>query len=240
MRSNTSRMAGSGRPTQFCTVSMSAPTRLMTEATNQRVNGTSAIAVMRWAHQCSTPSFAEPSPIARPSGERIPDAIISGDPARYPGNPGNQSQRGGRADDNPPAEIGRFEVEGVAGVPDEMTDAVAQVIKQRNGPAEQQQKSDPRTKKILDAFVGLRPGSGRHEPPDEEDCSGAQSQTGGAVEDRQHRGELPSVDLKMRRQRPVGGSHLSRFRNPPWGGRGELARVPGSVNGRSPHAPCQG
>src|SRR6516162_3259331 len=174
MRSNTNRMAGSGRPTQFCTVSMSAPTRLMTEATNQRVNGTSAIAVMRWAHQCSTPSFAEPSPIARPSGERIRDAIISGDPARYPGNPGNQSQRGGRADDNPTAEIGRFEVEGVAGIPDEMTDAVALVIKQRNGPAEQQQESDPGTEKILDAFIGFRPGSSGHQPPHKQNSSGTQ------------------------------------------------------------------
>src|SRR5215469_726206 len=197
-------MAGSGRPTQFCTVSMSAPTRLMTEATNQRVNGTSAIAVMRWDHQCSTPSFAEPSPIARPSGERIRDAIISGNPASYPGDPGNQSQRSCRADDNPAAEIGRFEVESVAGIPDEMTDAVAQVIKQRNRPTEQQQEPDPGTEKILDPFIGLRPGGGGHQPPDEQNGSRAQRHAGGAVEDRQNGGELPSIDLKVRRKRPVG------------------------------------
>jgi hypothetical protein len=32
------------------------------------------------------------------------------------------------------------------------------------------------------------------------------------VEDRQNGGELPSVDLKVRRKRPVGGFHLRQFR----------------------------
>src|SRR6202030_4695646 len=97
-------MAGSGRLTQFCTVSISAPTRLMKEATNQRLNGTSATAVMRCIHQCSTPSFAEPSPIARPSGEHIRDVIMSGNPARYPGDPGNKGQHARRPDDDPTAD----------------------------------------------------------------------------------------------------------------------------------------
>src|SRR5205807_3770604 len=173
-------MAGSGRPTQFCTVSISAPTRPMTEATNQRLNGTSAIAVMRCAHQCSTPSFAEPSPIARPSGERIRDAIISGNPASYPGDPGNQSEDGGRPDDNPTTNIGRSEIERMAGVPDEVTDAIAQMIEQRQGPAEQQQEPDPGAEEILDAFIGLRPGSGGNQPPHEQDRAGAQRHAGSA------------------------------------------------------------
>src|ERR1700730_1055908 len=218
MSSNTSRMAGSGRPTQFCTVSISAPTRLMTEATNQRLNGTSAIAVMRCVHQCATRSSAEPSPIARPSGERIRDAIMSGNPAcqetrhvrkpgmsgnpacqetRHvrkpgmsgnpasdPGDPGNQSQDGGRPDDNPPTNIGRFEIERMAGVPDEATDAIAQMIEQRQGAAEQEQEPDPGTEEILDTFIGLRPGSGGNQPPQEQDRPGAQRNAGSAVEDR--------------------------------------------------------
>src|ERR1700746_1560142 len=190
-------MAGSGRPTQFCTVSISAPTRPMTEATNQRLNGTSAIAVMRCAHQCSTPSFAEPSPIARPSGERIRDAItsgnpacqepgMSGNPASYSGDPGYQSQHGGRPDDNPPTNIGRFEIERMAGVPDEVTDAIAQMIEQRQCPAEQQQEPDPGAEEILDAFIGLRPGSGGNQPPHEQDRPGAQRRAGSAVENRQN------------------------------------------------------
>jgi hypothetical protein len=32
------------------------------------------------------------------------------------------------------------------------------------------------------------------------------------VEDRQDGGELPAIDLKVRRKRPVGGSHLQQFR----------------------------
>src|ERR1700720_308918 len=198
-------MAGSGRPTQFCTVSISAPTRLMTEATNQRLNGTSAIAVMRCAHQCSTPSFAEPSPIARPSGERIRDAIMSGNPAcqetRHvrkpgmsgnpasdPGDPGNQSQDGGRPDDNPPTNIGRFKIERMPGVPDEGTDAIAQMIEQRQGPAEQEQEPDPGTEEILDPFIGLRPGRGGNQPPHEQDRPGAQRNAASAVEDRKNGG----------------------------------------------------
>src|SRR3984893_1295153 len=211
-------MAGSGRPTQFCTVSISAPTRLMKEATNQRLNGTSAIAVMRCAHQCSTPSFAEPSPIARPSGERIRDAIMSGNlacqetwhvrkpgmsgnpacqetrhvrkpgmsgnPASYPGDPGNQSQDGGRPDDNPPTNKGQFKIARMPGSPDEVTDAIAQMIEQRHGPAEQQQEPDPGTEEILDIFIGLRPGSGSNQPPHEQDRPGAQRHAGSAGEDR--------------------------------------------------------
>src|SRR5437763_2646721 len=202
-------MAGSVRPTQFCTVSISAATRPMTEATNQRHNGISAIALMRCAHQCSTPSFAEPSPIARPSGERIRDAIMSGDPASYPGDPGNQSQHGGRPDDNPAANIGRFEIERMAGVPDEVTDAIAQMVEHRQGPAEQQQEADPGAEEILNAFIGLRPRSGGNQPPYEQDRPGTQSHTGSAMEDRHDGGELPSVDLKVRRKRLVGGSHYA-------------------------------
>jgi hypothetical protein len=37
----------------------------MIEAANQSVSGTSATADTRWAHQCATPDFAEPSPFAR-------------------------------------------------------------------------------------------------------------------------------------------------------------------------------
>src|SRR5436190_11518480 len=104
--------------------SRSAPIRPITPLTNHRLNGTSAIAVIRCAHQCSTPSFAEPNPIARPSGERIRDAIMSGNPARDPGDPRSQGQDGGSRDNRPSPDIGRFEVESVAGVPDEVTDAV--------------------------------------------------------------------------------------------------------------------
>src|SRR5215469_5584022 len=170
----------------------------MIEATNQRHNGTSAIAVRRWAHQCWTPSFAEPRPIARPIGERICDAVMSRYPAGDPGNPGNQGQRGCRAGDDPAPEIGRLEVEGMARVPDEVSDAVAQVVEQRHGPAEQQQQPNPGPEEILGAFKGLRPGGGGDQPPYEQDRSGAERYARSAVKDRHDGSELPPVDLKVR------------------------------------------
>jgi hypothetical protein len=73
-------------------------------------------------------SFAEPKPTARPSGERIHVAAISGGPVGNPGDPGDHCQQGRSANDQPAAEIGRPEVERMPGIPDEMPDAVAQVI----------------------------------------------------------------------------------------------------------------
>src|SRR4051794_30859274 len=51
----------------------------MTEITNHSDSGTSAIDEMRCHHQWSTPSLAEPSPIARPNGDFIWGDFISGD-----------------------------------------------------------------------------------------------------------------------------------------------------------------
>ena len=52
----------------------------MIDATNQRVSGTSATAVTRCTRQCWEPFFAEPSPIARPRGERKERAIHQSHP----------------------------------------------------------------------------------------------------------------------------------------------------------------
>src|SRR4051794_2215219 len=51
----------------------------MTETTNHSDSGTSAIDEMRCHHQWSTPSLAEPSPIARASGDFIGGDFIGGD-----------------------------------------------------------------------------------------------------------------------------------------------------------------
>ena len=68
-----------------------------------------------------------------------------------------------------------------------------------------------RAEKILDPIVSLRARSGSNEPPHQQDGAGAQRDAGRPVEDRQHGSELPAVDLKVRRERPVGGSHLQQF-----------------------------
>src|SRR5215469_11880773 len=99
----------------------------------------------------------------------------------------------------------------MAGIPDEMPDAVAQMVEQRRAPAEQQYDPEPRAEKILHGVIGVRTARSRDEPPHEQYPAEAQGDAGGAVEDRHHRCELPAVNLKVRRQRPLGGSHPSAF-----------------------------
>src|SRR6516162_10324734 len=83
------------------------------------------------------------------------------------------------------------------------------MIEQRDGPAEQQQEPEPGTEEVLHTFKGLGPRSGGDQPPNEQKRAGAQHYPGGPVEDRQDGGELPAIDLKVRRKRPVGGSHAT-------------------------------
>src|SRR5882724_2111506 len=102
----------------------------MTAMTNHTVSGTSASAVTRCAHQCSTPSLAEPSPIARLNGERMRGvgvAILSA-PMGDAGDPGDRGQRRGPGNDRPAAGIDALEVEAVPRVPPQMPQPVAQVI----------------------------------------------------------------------------------------------------------------
>src|SRR6516225_1990434 len=140
---STRRIAGIGVETQSRTVSISAPISRMIAITNHTLSGTNAAAVMRCSHQCSTPSFAEPRPSARPSGERIRLVIISVDPVDDRGDPGDHCQHCRSANHEPAAEIGRLEVKRLPGIPDQMPDAIAQVIEQPCGPAEQQQQPNP-------------------------------------------------------------------------------------------------
>src|SRR6185312_14524852 len=132
----------------------SLPICASTEAVNQRASGTRAIAVRRWRHQCSTPSFAEPSPTARPSGERSRPcpAIISASlrlsrsrlaPLRQAGGDGDDRQDGARREDGPAARVGALEREAAAGVPGEVAYAVAEMEEERIGPADEEQDADP-------------------------------------------------------------------------------------------------
>src|SRR5579863_1249684 len=120
----------------------------MTAMTNHSTSGTSAIAVTRWAHQCSTPSLAEPSPIARPKGDLIGGrrrgVAISPSPMGNADNPRDRGQHDGRGDHGPAAGIDAAQFEAAPAIPPQMPQPVAQVIEQRNGPAEQQHPADPR------------------------------------------------------------------------------------------------
>src|ERR1700687_5762551 len=100
----------------------------MTAITNHSASGTSAIAVTRWAHQCSTPCLAEPSPIARANGERMRGVAISSAPVGNADDPGNRGQYDGCADHGPAAGIDALQVEAAPGIPPQMPQPVAQVI----------------------------------------------------------------------------------------------------------------
>src|SRR3954471_17993764 len=127
--------------------------------TNHNTSGTSAIEVTRNAHQCSTPSFAEPRPIARPSGERIGArkrwSAISIAPAGQADEPGGDCQHGGRGQNRPAAGIDALQFEAAAGVPPQMPDAVAEMVEQRHAPAEQQDQAEPGTEKTLHPGISL-------------------------------------------------------------------------------------
>src|ERR1700680_3252951 len=107
----------------------------MTTITNHSASGTRASAVTRRAHQCSTPSLAEPSPIARLNGERRRGVAISPSPMGDAGDPGNEGQRRGPGNDRPTAGIDALQVEAMPGIPPQMPQPVTQVIEQRNAPA---------------------------------------------------------------------------------------------------------
>src|SRR5205085_12470989 len=92
--------------------------------------------------------------------------------------------------------------------------------------------ANPRAEKALDRGIGLWPIGSGAEPPDQQDGAEAQRDPGGAMQDRHHRGQLPTIDLQMRRQWPLGGAHAQ--------GTGEiqpdcdLDRAPRSVNATRP------
>src|SRR5207302_7902590 len=110
----------------------------MTAMTNHSASGTSASAVIRWAHQWSTPSLAEPSPIARLNGERMRGIAISSAPIGDAGDPGDQGQDDRRRNHHPAAGIDAFQLEAALGVPPQMPHPVAQMVEKRNAPAEQE------------------------------------------------------------------------------------------------------
>src|SRR5713226_7899362 len=144
------RIAGSGWRTQSTNSARSAPASSMTAITNHSASGTSASAVTRWAHQCSTPSLAEPSPIARLNGERMRGVAISSAPIGDAGDPGDDGQRCRPRDHCPAAGIDALQLEPAPGIPPQMPQPVAQMVEQRNAPAEQQNPADPRAEKCLD------------------------------------------------------------------------------------------
>src|SRR5438067_13214106 len=109
---------------------------------------------------------------------------MSMSPMRNADHPCDDGQGGGDREHRPTAGIDAVQLESAAGVPPQMPDAVAQMIEQREAPAEQQHQSQPRAKKALDR--GIRFGSiGRGaEPAHQQYRPDAEREPGGAMQDR--------------------------------------------------------
>src|SRR5215471_12390085 len=108
---------------------------MISEMANHTTSGISAMAVSRCAHQWPTPSLAEPSPRTRARGVlRSMPASLDQPEADDP-----RQDRGEQRDDDdgPAAAIGVLQLETIACVPEQMPDAVAQMIEGAEQPAAQ-------------------------------------------------------------------------------------------------------
>src|SRR5215510_11030864 len=65
------------------------------------------------------------------------------------GDPGNQGQGDSSDDDGPAGGIDSAQLESVSRIPDEVADAVGEMIEERKRPTEQQQPSEYRAQKFL-------------------------------------------------------------------------------------------
>src|SRR5882757_8252311 len=122
------------------------------ETANHTTSGTKATAVMRCAHQCCTPCLAEPSPRARARGDR---RSLMPRPLNQPQPDQPRQRRGDQGDDNddPATAIDVLQLEAVARVPEQMPDAVAQMIEQAEQPAAEDDAAGDRTVEALEIGV---------------------------------------------------------------------------------------
>src|SRR5437868_8099321 len=136
---------------------------MMSEMANHTTSGISAMAVRRCAHQWPTPSFAEPRPRTRARGVLRSSMRASLD---QPEADDPRQDRGDQRDRNhdPAAAIGILEFEAVARVPEQVTDAVAEVIEGAEQPAAQDDATDDRGVEALEQRIGARAGSGIDHP----------------------------------------------------------------------------
>jgi hypothetical protein len=77
-------------------------------------------------------------------------------------------------------------------------DAGAQVVEQRDRPAEQQQIAEPAADPALHVGEVVGPAGRGDDPPDQDQAADDERDTGDPVQDRQHGGQLRAVDLQVR------------------------------------------
>src|SRR5215475_1213727 len=116
---------------------------MTSETANHTTSGMSAMAVSRCAHQWPTPSLAEPRPRARARGVLRSSMRASLD---QPEACDPRQDRGDQRDDDdgPAAAIGVLERKAVARVPEQVPDAVAQVVEGAEQPAAEHDAAEDR------------------------------------------------------------------------------------------------
>src|ERR1700722_3037876 len=118
-----------------------------------------------------------------------------------PDDPGDKGEQEAADHHRPAAAVDRLELEAQTDVPGEMADAVQQMIEQRGAPAEETELAEPGAPEALRQGEGAVAPGRRREKPNQEHGAEAQRHAGGAMGNRQYRGEWHLVDLKMGRKR---------------------------------------
>src|SRR5262245_36850645 len=123
---------------------------MISEMANHATSGISATAVMRCAHQWCTPCLAEPRPRARERG--VLRSLFIGPSSHQPQADDPRHDRGREADtdDDPAAAIGVLQLEAVACIPEQVPDAVAQVVEDAEQPAAQEDSAEDRDVEALE------------------------------------------------------------------------------------------
>src|SRR5690606_23442575 len=117
------------------TVACAKSSSAASENANHRPRSTSAAALTRCTHQCSTPPLAEPSPKTRFNGVTRLKTFPSDDRDPCVDHGGCDGDR----DDGPPACADLPAIETESEIPDQVTNAVRQVIEEaKHGRGERQ------------------------------------------------------------------------------------------------------
>src|SRR4249919_981814 len=125
-------MAFQGRASVARTVSTSPPAMEASIHTSHGTSSINATAVTRWYQKCDVPVLPEPRPRARASGVRR--SVMSVAPQRQ--EPDQGGEHDGERRDRVTGLVDRRNVEAAPGIPQQVTDAVEEVVDQREREAE--------------------------------------------------------------------------------------------------------
>ena len=157
----------------------------------------------------ATPSLAEPSPRARPSGERMRRLSMTLPGQIQAHEPGGRGEHSARRHHRPPGRIDCAKLKAAACIPEQMADATAEMQEVTKYATSKDDLTEPRLHEAVHERVRLRPRSRRHQPRDQCDGANAQCDARQPVSERQDGGELRLVDLQVRGERSCGNFDIA-------------------------------